>query len=137
MNRATKLTIILNVDEIEARAHAAPPLPWGLETDYRNGDEWIKIPNGHNLLFGNLEGSAKCCYDLARFIVAARTDIPALVEEVRRLTTENAAQAAEIERLREDMAGIRLLATDYTRNDDERIALIGIRAKYALEGGKP
>ena len=70
--------------EIEARVQALFKGEWVEETD-ENGDEWIRIPGGHDVKFWNIEGSSGCCYAVTHFIAHARQDVPALVAEVRRL----------------------------------------------------
>src|SRR5689334_23740522 len=79
----------LDLDAIEARTNAATPGPWfndsheiyaGENTDIPAMSEWIgetcdpRRPD---------HGAAN-----AAFIAAARTDVPALVAEIRRLTAE-------------------------------------------------
>jgi hypothetical protein len=71
-----------HLNEIEARANAASPGPWGCKWVYRGatrtaflmreeGDGWFVGPN--------LD---------ATFIAHARQDVPALIAEVRRLQAE-------------------------------------------------
>lgn len=79
----------LDLDAIEARANAATPGPWfndsheiyaGENTDIPAMSEWIgetcdpRRPD---------HGAAN-----AEFVAAARTDVPALVAEIRRLTAD-------------------------------------------------
>ena len=108
----------LDLDAIEARANAATPGPWG-------------VGNGTHIVRG-LEvtgrGSYTCIQSVAEvadeddredwghddfvevdpeddaaFIAAARTDVPALVAEVRRLRAELAEVTAENDQLRQDL----------------------------------
>ena len=77
--------------EIEARANAATPGPWTTHVVYRvitprAGDD------GYLVADCGASESPDCCEGNAPFIAHARTDVPALVAEVRRL-------AAEVERL--------------------------------------
>lgn len=77
--------------EIEARANAATPGPWETHVTYcvitlRYGDD------GYLVADCGASESPDCCEGNAPFIAHARTDVPALVAEVRRLT-------AEVERL--------------------------------------
>jgi hypothetical protein len=87
-------TPALDLDAIEARANAATPGPWSTGDD-DNGDCWIRIPD-HDLYFGNIEEVSKCCLDMADFIAHARSDVPALVAEVRNLRAYVAALDSEI-----------------------------------------
>lgn len=84
---------------IEARAAAATPEPWTLKRA-EESDRQVWVSGAEVILdWGDPD---------AAFIAAARSDVPALVAEVRRLTAENAAwlddknraSAAIIERLR-------------------------------------
>ncbi|WP_265560780.1 hypothetical protein [Streptomyces hygroscopicus] len=83
------------LDEIDARAKAATPGPWCTDsweiyqgTEYEAGAEWIG-----ETCRGRVEGLAQDRADAA-FVAAARTDVPQLVAEVRRLR----ARVAELER---------------------------------------
>lgn len=78
--------------EIEARAEAATPEPWDVQKCY--GDRWTDRTGQHHTAaywipkaeqLGDGECGAMLEMD-ARFIAAARSDIPRLVAEVRRLT---------------------------------------------------
>jgi hypothetical protein len=69
------------LDAIEARAHKATAGPWRAALVGRLYDRWVIEP----------DRLAECAFGLrkqqdAAFIAAARTDVPALVAEVRRLT---------------------------------------------------
>ncbi len=79
---------------IEQSIHLLPDGPWFLDED-EGGDQWIKIP-GHDLFFGNIEGTSKCCFDLARFIAKSRMDVPKLLELVK-------AQQARIKELEKEL----------------------------------
>lgn len=77
----------LDLDAIEARANAATPGPWCTDsweiyqgTEYVAGAEWI----GETCRAGEMDDSRAD----AEFVAAARTDVPALVAEVRRLRAE-------------------------------------------------
>ena len=91
---------------------------WVEDTD-ENGDEWIRIPGGHDVKFWNIEGSSGCCYDVIHFIVHARQDVPALVAEVRRSHNEYRLfrhdAGAEIERLRASLKYYNELLSDFER----------------------
>ena len=43
---------------------------WTIEDD-EDGDVYVKAPDGHRFYFGNMEGTSKCCFDNAQFIVDA------------------------------------------------------------------
>ncbi|MCX4596153.1 hypothetical protein OG819_42830 [Streptomyces sp. NBC_01549] len=71
--------------EIETRANAATPGPWCTDsweiyqgTEYEAGAEWI----GETCRAGEMDDSRAD----AEFVAAARTDVPLLLAEVRRLT---------------------------------------------------
>lgn len=83
----------LDLDGIEARANAATPGPWCTDSweiyqgsEYEAGAEWIG-----ETCRGRVEGLAQDRADAA-FVAAARTDVPALLAEVRRLRAELAAE---------------------------------------------
>jgi hypothetical protein len=65
------------LNAIEARANAATEGPW----------EWRRWTNG--ISAGDHDVGASCHTFDCRFIAAARTDVPKLVAEVRRLRAEN------------------------------------------------
>ena len=81
----------LDLDAIQARADAATEGPWYVES---SGDHHI-VPDvarwrggmANALTFGG-------DFETAAFVAAARTDVPALVAEVRRLSAELAAAEA-------------------------------------------
>jgi hypothetical protein len=67
---------------IEARANAATPGPWKAEGD----DEcilYVRAANGHTVV--TTDSGVYTTDEDAIFIAAARTDVPKLVAEVRRL----------------------------------------------------
>lgn len=68
----------LRLDEIEARANAATPGPWTVSEDYSDvvGPEGDQLASYWNPTSETRNGE---------FIAHARTDVPALVAEVRRL----------------------------------------------------
>jgi hypothetical protein len=86
-----RCSVTLDLDAIEARAAAAHGGTWVVDikggTDY-TGEGWVQIevafgdgPNAPGLVMGDHEDA-----DLdAEFIAAARSDVPALIAEVRRL----------------------------------------------------
>lgn len=75
------------LDEIEERANAAAPGPWCLCDDYSD----VLTPDGYQL------ASYAATAD-GEFIAAARTDVPALLAEVRRLRAElEAAQRLAVD----------------------------------------
>ncbi len=71
---------MIDFDEIEARANAATQGPWtaSRSCSIEDAPETVVMAVGGNV--------ANCDWDYdAAFIAAARTDVPALVAEVRRL----------------------------------------------------
>jgi hypothetical protein len=102
------------LEEIEARAARATPGPWTYEAEDYNGDNWLV----GSILAGNscLDGKDYCVHITtdhvrasrlyrgsdastdADFIAHARSDIPHLVREVRRLQ----AKLADLEHERAD-----------------------------------
>lgn len=95
------MTPDLNLDEIEARANRATPGPWIPENnsfkrifhgEHVVCDPYSALPDpkhkSHSILFEQRDANAD-------FIAHARTDIPALIAEVKRLREEN-------ERLRDE-----------------------------------
>ena len=66
----------LDLDAIEARVNAATDGPWEA---YPDGLVWTKVPRIGDPVSGSV------LPEDAEFIAAARTDVPALVAEVRRL----------------------------------------------------
>lgn len=88
----------LDLDSIEARANAATPGPWCTDsweiyqgTEYEPGiSEWIGE---------TCRGMTTPAQDRAdaAFIAAARTDVPALVAEIRRLRAELATERSQHE----------------------------------------
>jgi hypothetical protein len=91
------------LDEIEARANAATPGPWEVL------NKWWVIPHGKSEWDGEICGNVYQDGD-SDFIAAARSDVPALVAEVRRLREYVDAFSAENEfqsvRLRYALKGI-------------------------------
>lgn len=67
---------MINLDEIERRANAATPGPWGHEMG-----AVLSIPTGGRFV----ASVGKQCMNDAPFIAAARTDVPALIARVREL----------------------------------------------------
>jgi len=45
-------------------------IKWTIEDD-EEADVYVKSPDGHRFYFGNMEGTSKCCFDNAKFIVDA------------------------------------------------------------------
>ncbi|WP_372352665.1 hypothetical protein [Streptomyces sp. KL116D] len=77
-------TTPLDLDAIEARATAATPGPWCTDSweiykgaEYEAGAEWL----GETCRAGEMDDSRAD----AEFVAHARTDVPALIAEVRRL----------------------------------------------------
>jgi hypothetical protein len=78
---------------IEARADAATPGPWHLATACCDDDEnFSNVEAGHTDIASDVPNAD------AVFIVAARTDVPALVKEVRRLRQDGVLMTRETAR---------------------------------------
>jgi hypothetical protein len=75
----------MNIDEIEARANAATPGPWRDRHDVCS-EVWGQAPDSQTCSMQIARvGHAQFDVLNAAFIAAARTDVPALIAEVRRL----------------------------------------------------
>ena len=82
------------LNEIETRVEAATPGPWMLID--RDIDWWyVETPEGL-LATCNPSGEAIIGIEDAAFVAHARTDIPRLIEEVRRLRTKVTALDEEL-----------------------------------------
>jgi hypothetical protein len=79
----------MNIEEIKAREQAATPGPWVSIFDLK-GFTVYDMSGEKGVIIAKLRNS-KCKYKQpdADFISHARTDIPALLAEVERLTEEN------------------------------------------------
>lgn len=86
--------------EIEARANAATPGPWRAGTVEAEGKVWARDPTA----LGGPSLGERCVFDAnphyphnanRAFIAHARTDVPDLVAEVRRLTAALATARRE------------------------------------------
>jgi hypothetical protein len=89
----------MNLDEIEARANAATPGPWHgaiPACGHEHDDEVCSIEAPDSAV---LASCVKREEDL-QFILAARTDVPALVARVRELEAESAKWKEAFERIR-------------------------------------
>ena len=75
------MTDELDLDAIEARAEVATPGPWTIKRGGVRSSEWLLDPDLDG--WGHIDFEAD-----AEFIAAARSDVPALVAEVRRLQAE-------------------------------------------------
>lgn len=71
-----ELKTLSDLDSIEARANAAAPGPWKLRVHLEDDMSWLIGPRDCDAEFYDTD---------AYFIANARTDVPALVAEVRRL----------------------------------------------------
>lgn len=102
----------LDLATIEARCEATPKAPWitDLETDELKVHPWEVVASWDRPfieLDDSMQGIA-----LARFITAARTDVPLLVKTVKRLCT----QVAEFKNVRDERDDLRaLFELQYTR----------------------
>jgi hypothetical protein len=95
----------LDIDAIEARANAATPGEWHPDFDHRSGGSdqitFVAKCNGKSrvmtLLFMAIPSDEEQgnSYEDVTFIAAARTDVPALCLEVRRLRK----QVEELQRM--------------------------------------
>lgn len=83
---------LAELDEIEARAKAATEGPWTVETraGRLSGEQLLVIQSQKRLWVSEIDvsGDDKGGPSDALFIAAARADVPALVDEVRRLRAE-------------------------------------------------
>ena len=80
---------MIDLDAIEARANAATPGPWAV---YEKPDPWgywaVQDADGKDVFDDGSAGAEygqTCSIADRDFLVAARTDVPALIAEVRRL----------------------------------------------------
>jgi hypothetical protein len=124
----------LDLDAIEARANAATPGPWRVSTD--NTPEYFMSIEG-------TDGPICVFTDTAAFIAAARSDVPALVAEVRRLKTRVLVaetrvmnKRAEIKRLRSDVERIGRERDDMARAAQELQELLSAYASRLEDDGK-
>jgi hypothetical protein len=78
--------------EIEARVNAATRGPWVEETT-AEGERFIRIPNGHDLYAGDMEGTCRECFGNTAFIAPSRDDVPWLLSRVRALEAQAALDA--------------------------------------------
>lgn len=70
--------------EIKIRLENVPnPKYWKFEDD-EEGNLWVRVPS-HDLYIGNMEGTSKCCFDLAHFLEHAPDDIDTLLEYIYEL----------------------------------------------------
>jgi len=91
----------MNLNEIEARANAATPGPWYVYENDPPLEYWVvsadpNAPCGREVFDdGSAAGEygASCSIADRDFLVAARTDVPALIARVRELETERDAYA--------------------------------------------
>ena len=65
--------------EIRARHDAISQGKWSYSDD-EYGDCWIRIPDGHDLYFGDMETTDPCCWQNAAFIAHAPDDISFLLD---------------------------------------------------------
>ena len=87
---------MIDLDEIEARANAATPGPWFVHESDRPGDYWTVSADPERPFECEVfdDGSAggeygpSCSIADRDFLVAARTDVPALIARVRELEAE-------------------------------------------------
>lgn len=120
----------IDLDAIEARANAAtpgPPWGWAVSDDRR----WVDVTaRGHDRVIATTYDD-----DLAAFIAHARTDVPALVAEIRRLRTlrveieQGMGGPASIKVWRDN--ALRFNGVDYSalmERDDARAAIARVRA---------
>lgn len=109
----------LDLDAIEARANAATPGPWnawdrGVGFHIALGDERDDWGRPEDLLPEGLRTDIGRRAD-AEFIAAARTDVPALVAEVRRLR-------AELDELRRHLGAVDVLTNLGWSAEADRLA---------------
>lgn len=75
--------------EIKERASKATPGPWNTGVNIRTSTPFVGASNGYEFVCETSACKQGTCN--ARFISAARTDIPALIAEVERLQKERDA----------------------------------------------
>lgn len=82
----------MNLDEIEARANAASEGPWTVYENAEPLDYWTVQDAGGKDVFDDGSACAEygqtCSIADRDFLVAARTDVPALIARVRELEAE-------------------------------------------------
>ena len=88
---------MIDLDEIEARANAATAGPWAV---YEKPDPWgywtVQDTDGKDVFDDGSAGAEygqTCSIEDRDFLVAARTDVPALIARVRELEAERDAYA--------------------------------------------
>jgi len=79
------------LDEIKAREQAATSGPWEVKVKGNTVESHQVMSTGNEPICSAISPKTKN----AQFIAHARTDIPALISEVERLTSENTALQAE------------------------------------------
>lgn len=106
MSIDTTAPAVLDLDAIEARVNATTPGPWATDPEmaWRLGGEaheFVYAPepaDGHGIVaLTGIKGGHPTSPADAAFIAAARTDVPALVAEVRRLREQLFAQQPVID----------------------------------------
>lgn len=108
--------------EIRERAERATPGAWNLKKDgrYEDHDECrIELPDDDIEL---------CRYENGEFIAHAREDVPALIAEIARLTTENASLRAELEAAKNDLAH-ECYTCKHFRDNDGKCPLWGTKCR--------
>lgn len=98
---------MLNIEEIKAREQAATPGPWivgdGTKQSFFNGKNAVISQDGRYVVADRAvypdvpDFNEQVFFNMA-FIAHSRTDIPALIAEVERLTEENAETKARLDR---------------------------------------
>jgi hypothetical protein len=84
---------IQQLDEIETRANAATDGPWTVSEDY---DDVLDSQGAHLASYWNPSSRIRN----GEFIAHARTDVPSLLAEIRRLRSELAGAAEDVSWLR-------------------------------------
>ena len=103
----TENTEPLDLDAIRARAEAATPGPWeaGIQWVYSDGQIYAddnRVPDVLGMEFADpdrAEDEARRGQRNAEFIAAARTDVPTLLAEVKRLRAERDAAREALARV--------------------------------------
>ncbi len=106
----------LDLPAIEAREKAATKGPWTVVGSSGAGDDcllWVVDPTGQSVTPSGIDSQMES--DTLDFIAHARSDIPALIEEVKRL--------------REALGSTMVMGKDGQLHDHECIGVHGYRCK--------
>jgi hypothetical protein len=89
--------------EIEARANAAAEGPWIVVDTFQGQESGVEDAVGFSVVQPYIEfENSGLSPENARFIAAARSDIPRLITEIKRLRSDNAKHTPKSESLKVD-----------------------------------